>query len=363
VRDRALTRVPWMWIAAIALLCVSPVSAQTLARFSLDSVSAVDLFKGEGTTGHPDASLDVSSVIRITDRWSVHLRPWLFHSAAANAGWNKEIYDASIRYVRPGTTSLRVDAGYMASPIGLGMLDMRADINPTIQPHLSYFIPMLPFERGAPTNGAIAASYPLGIVGAASSGRWDARVALVNTAPTRKYVLSTDGGNPKQTPVWILGGGITPRTGMRLGASMAAGRYATARELADPTGPDRKLRMWTAEGEYAFGYTKLAAEYTRERFARGPRSDTAATWFAQVMQTLTPRWFAAARHETMDAPPPVFAGPSGPRVSFRTTEATIGYRLTPELIVRGSVTASRYYTATTVDRRAGVQLVWARRWW
>ena len=121
--------------------------------------------------------------------------------------------------------------------------------------------------------------------------------------------------------------------------------------------------MWTVEGEYAFGYTKLAGEWTTERFSHGATRDTAYTWFGQVAQTLTPRWFAAVRHEAISAPPMAALGPAAPRLSFRTSEGTVGYRLTPELTLRGSVTASRWYTARTTDWKGGVQVVWSRRWW
>ena len=100
-------------------------------------------------------------VVRLDDQWSLQIRPWFFKSASADT-WNKEIYQAAVRYDRQGPVSLRVDAGYIASPIGLGMLDMRADINPTIQGHPSYFVPLMPFDRGAPLVRSIASSYPLG---------------------------------------------------------------------------------------------------------------------------------------------------------------------------------------------------------
>lgn len=341
----------------------SSASAQQLSRVSLDSVGAVDLFRGDGTTGDPGASVDISSVIRIGGGWAVHVRPWFFKSSAQNSEWSKEIYQAAVRYERPGTTSIRLDAGYIASPIGLGMLDMRADINPTIQSHMSYFMPLMPFDRAAPTVGAITASYPLGANVTASTTRWDARMALVNSAPTRRSALNSARGNPDPTPVVIAGAGVTPVTGLRLGTSFAAGRYATASEVNDPTGAARQLRMWTAEGEYAFGYTKLAAEYTRERFDRGVARDTAWTWFAQAAQTLSPRWFAAARYEAISTPPLAVSTAGATRRSFGTAEGTLGYRVTPDLTLRGSVATRRGYTATSTDQRVGVQVVWSRRWW
>jgi hypothetical protein len=273
------------------------------------------------------------------------------------------LYQAAVRYERHGALSLRVDAGYIASPLGLGMLDMRADINPTIQPHLSYFVPLLPFDTGAPMVGPITASYPLGATATVSTTRWDARAALVNSAPTRRSAFNSTRGNPDATPVFIAGGGVTPRPGLRLGAGFARGQYATGREVSDPVGSTRELRVWTVEGEYAVGYTKFAGEWTTERFSHGATRDRASTWFGQVTQTLTPRWFAAARHETISAPPLAVLGPAAPRLSFRTSEGTAGYRLTPEFTLRASLTASRWYTARTSDLKAGVQVVWSRRWW
>lgn len=355
-------------VCALALLLASlaapaTAGAQALSRLSLDSVGAVDVFRGDGTTGRPDASLDISSVIRIGKGWSAHLRPWFFKSSADDATWSRELYQAALRYEHHGPLSLRVDAGYIASPLGLGMLDMRADINPTIQPHLSYFVPLLPFDTGAPMVGAITASYPLGATATASTTRWDVRAALVNSAPTRRSAFNSTRGNPDATPVLIAGGGVTPRPGLRLGVGLARGQYATSRELRDEAGTRRDLQVWTVEGEYAFGYTKLAGEWTTERFSRGAVRDTASTWFGQVAQTLTPRWFAAARHEAISAPPLAVLGPGAARLSFRTSEGTLGYRLTPEFTLRASLTAGRGYTTRTTDRKAGVQVVWSRRWW
>jgi hypothetical protein len=257
----------------------------------------------------------------------------------------------------------RVDAGYIASPIGLGMLEMRADINPTIRPHLSYFVPLMPFDRAAPGVGPIVASYPLGAELTLSTTRWDARGAIVNSAPARRFALHADEPNPRSTPVFVGGGGVTPRPGLRIGGAFAAGRYATAGELTGAATGDRQLRMWSVEGEYAVGYTKVSAEITREMFDAGALRDTAATWFVQGVQTLSPRWFVAARHEGISAPP--FGGSitGGPRLAYKATEASAGYRLSPELTVRGSFFASKWYTSTTYDRQGGLSLVWSRRWW
>lgn len=350
-------------LAAIVIALSSvPTAAQMQARFSLDSVTAIDLFKG--TSGRPDQSVDVSSVIRVNDNWSVQVRPWFFKSSAANATWSKEIYQAAVRYQRVDRTAVRMEAGYIASPLGLGMTDMRADTNPTIQPHLSYFVPLLAFDRGAPGVNALTASYPLGAMASASRATWDIRGGVLATTPSRRYALSLVGRSPLPlTPTAFVGGGVTPKQGLRIGGSVANGPYASASEAAAGTSPTRNLRMWTVEGEYAFDYTKLSGEYTHERFHHDTTHDTATTWFVQGVQTLTPRWYVAFRHEAVSAPPAIFAAPDTSRLSFRTTERTVAYRVAPEWTARASVTSQRFYMATKTETRAGVQLVWSRRWW
>src|SRR5436190_16172756 len=172
-----------------AMLAAAPLAtAQEAARVSVDSVAGLDLFKGTGSNDRPDASLDMTAVVRLHEGWLVYVRPWLFKSAQA-ATWNKEIYQAAVQYQRAGRIATRVDAGYIASPIGFGMMDMRGDANPTIRPHLSYFVPLMPFDRGSPMVGPISASYPLGGQLTMSTERWDGRAALVASAPTRRFAL------------------------------------------------------------------------------------------------------------------------------------------------------------------------------
>jgi len=150
---------------------------------------------------------------------------------------------------------------------------------------------------------------------------------------------------------------------LRLGVAGAAGNYATRDELRDPPGIDRRLTMLSFEGEYAFRYTKLSGELTRESFDAGVARDTAATWFVQGTQILSPRWFVAARQEGTSAPPFGGALSRGPRMIYKTVETAVGFRLSPEVTVRGSFFASKFYTRSDYDHQAGVSFVWSRRWW
>ena len=98
-----------------------------------------------------------------------------------------------------------------------------------------------------------------------STDRWDVRGAVVSTAPTRPYVIN-GGANPRATPVLVAGGGVTPTAGLRLGLSMAHGDHATSEELTTSAfGDSRTSTMLALEGEYAFGYTRIAGELLHNR--------------------------------------------------------------------------------------------------
>jgi hypothetical protein len=345
--------------AAFALIVAAarPSAAQELARFSLDSVVAVDIVRGDNAASRPNIVVDLTGVMRLGQGWLVYVRPWFRQPRAA--GWDKEIYQAALQYERRAAVSTRIDLGYIVSPIGLGMMDTRPGVNPTIMPHLTYLVAMPAFDSGAPRVVPISASYPLGAQVTASTMRWDARAAVVHTAPTRSYVLNGD-GNPRTAPTVVIGGGITPHIGLRLGAAVAHGVYAAAEELAVPQDEGRNVTMIAVEGEYAVRFTKVSAEFVRDRFETSAGSHAAYAWFVQGTQTLTPRLFAAARQEGASAPPrPGFAAP---RRDMHVTEATVGYRIAPSFTLRGSFIARKAYTRSIWDQQAAVSLVWSQRW-
>jgi hypothetical protein len=78
------------------------------------------------------------------------------------------------------------------------------------------------------------------------------------------------------------------------------------------------------------------------------------------VQTLTPRWFAAARLERIDSPLVVPAGVTTQRMT--NAEEVIGFRLTPELTVRGGHRARRGFGRSVFDHQVAVSLVWWKRW-
>jgi hypothetical protein len=354
--------------AALVVLGSARSDAQDFARYSVESVIAADEFFGENAVMRPQIIVDVSMAVRIGANWQAYVRPWFRQPRPTAAGqpvpdWDKELYQAGIRYERPGRVATRIDAGYILSPIGLGLYDVRPGLNPTIVPHLSYLQPMPVFDPTAPRASVIAASYPLGAQLTASTTRWDARAAVIGSAPTRVYAAGSP-TNPRQTPVIVAGGGVTPITGLRLGAAVAHGKYATAEELTTREAGGRQMTMVTGEGEWAFGGTKFSGEVVRTSFETpGASASTAYEFFVQGQQTLTARWFAASRLEGVSAPGLVNGIVAGPRGDLRIFEATAGYRLSPDLSLRGSYYTRRAYGASTWTDQVGASLVWARRWW
>jgi hypothetical protein len=331
------------------------------ARFSMDSAVQVDEMQGQNTLDRPNIVIDVTTSMRLGPGWTVYVRPWFRQPRTSS--WDRQVYQAAVEYERSGRVSTRVDAGYIVSPIGIGMMDTRPGVNPTILPHLSYVTPMPTFDPGAPRVQPIASTYPLGAQVTASGLKWDARGAVLSAPVNRVYVLNATTPNPAARPFFVAGGGVTPRVGLRLGLSYGAGEYVTRDELAVPSPDGRSLQMVSFEGDYAFGYSRFTGELTRDRLQTAASTETAYAWFIQGTQTLAPRWFVAGRQEGTSAPPLRTTTVSGQRTTFQVTEATLGYRLTPELAVRGSFITRKSFTRSDWDQQAGVSLVWARRWY
>ncbi len=356
-------------MVVVLLLTAVAAHAQTpYDRVSLDTTVGVDLFRGDNVSDRPQIIVDIIGTVQLGDRWQVYMRPWfrLPRPSPPNAAvppWDVELYQANVRYERPGRIATRVDAGYITSPVGLGLFDANPRANPTIAGHTSYFIPMLPFDAGGPRVTAIASAYPLGAVATLSTDRWDARAAIVNSAPVRSFILGAP-TNPRATAVFEAGAGITPTTGLRLGVSFAHGTYLTQDELARtaPAG-DRDLTLVGFEGDYAFRYTKLTGEFIRDSFTTAAAPAIAYTWFIQGTQTLTPRWFVAGRHEGTSSPVAGTGAAFATQPRTLAAELTAGYRATRDITLKASYYARQPYGRLDWDQQGGIQIVWQRRWW
>src|SRR5262249_340549 len=210
------------------VLSATRVAAQTpYERVGIDATVGVDTFRGDNVSDRPQVVVDVVGTAQLAPHWQLYVRPWFRQARPATPTgtpppWDAQIYQASVRYERTGRVAARVDAGYIASPVGLGIFDTNPKTNPTIAGHTSYFAPILPFDTNGPRVPAIASTYPLGALLTLSTNHWDARAAIVNSSPVRISILGVS-TNPRATPVVEGGAGVTPITGLRLGLSFARG--------------------------------------------------------------------------------------------------------------------------------------------
>jgi hypothetical protein len=114
--------------------------------------------------------------------------------------------------------------------------------------------------------------------------------------------------------------------------------------------------------EYAFHYTRLSGEFIRTGFETSTGTAEASEYFAQGVQTLTARWFAAGRFEGASAPPPTAGAVHRGRTDVRMVEATAGFGVNPAITLRSSYYTRCFYTASAWDQQFVVSMVWAQRW-
>lgn len=342
------------------LVLASSNAAGQLARpspFALDTAASIDqthVFDGGNSTG---AIVDAVMSVGLGGGFEGMLRPWA--QRQANGDWNRQIWLAAVRYQRPGPIGLRVDAGLIPSPVGLSNLMLRPQLNPLISLPASLFTPLPQMEVGAPRATLLGAVYAYGATATVSGEHWDARAAVIDTSPlrTRRIFSST---NPPRFDNVVIGGGVTPFVGLRVGASVTHGGWQRANETPTVT-ENRDATIVTIESEFSFRYTKLQGEWVRDFLETGNGDQIATGWYMQGQQTLTPRWYVAARVERMSSPALT------PLMTFEEqhlngVEETIGFRLTPELTIRGGHRARQGFGRPGFDHQATISAVWWKRW-
>jgi hypothetical protein len=155
-------------------------------------------------------------------------------------------------------------------------------------------------------------------------------------------------GKPPRFANLVLGGGVTPVVGLRVGASVTHGGW---RRGDEGLGGSQSASVVTIESEFAVRHTSVAGEWVRDRIGIAGRARVAPSgWFVQGQQTLTPRWFVAGRIEQTSSPAltPALAYDTQ---RFRGVENVVGFRLTPELTLRAGHRAKEAFGRTEFDPR------------
>ena len=347
-------------LALATLLVVTthrPVRAQSLAgRVALEAVASISTPARD--VSDPRVVLDLVSTVRIADGWDVVLRPWSMRRPGGD--WMFEMYQLQVRYVSSTTVPFRFDAGILPSPVGLSTLELQANRNPLINLPSYYFVPLPAVDGRFNDVRLMSGGYPLGAMLSLSGSRWDARAGVTDSSPVQPRNLFSAAASPAQ-PQLVLGGGVTPITGMRLGAGVTRGRYRAGTAQTGPNDAPSTATVINLEAEYAVGYTRLSGEWVRDRFDTSSGTTFARGFNVQAVHTLSPRIFAAARGTRVTAP--IATVPMATYRSSTEVEAVLGYRLTTEVTIRGGYQRQRGYQEPRWRGAAVMSLVWAERWW
>jgi hypothetical protein len=322
---------------------------------------------------------DQISTVGVGRGWDVIVRPSVRRMPAGD--WAAEMYQLQMRYTSSTRIPFRFDAGVISSPLGLATLELKADQNPTIGAPFYYFVPLPPFDGNFDRVTIMSGGYPLGAILTASGAHWDLRGGMTDATPARARSVFSSSKAPA-APQFVIGAGVTPTTGLRVGAGVAVGRYrvdavaqknivipddsyasGTATNVI-PRGtpiPDETATVFNVEGEYAVGYTRVSGELIVDRFETLISPAVARGFNLVAVRTLTPRWFTAGR--IVGASTPILTTPTPTRRTGKTAEATIGYRLTPAITLRAAYQGSQGFSAATWTHAVAVSTVWAQRWW
>lgn len=351
----------WQVMAGAVVLVVPVVAAAQQARpsrLAIDTAVAADRSVNPG--GNPTTGLWADAIVSADLGRGFDAVVWpIAQRISATGVESADIWIATLRYERAGAIGVRVEGGLLGSPVGLANLTVRRPhLNPTISQPAALFSPLPAVEIRGPRPSLLGGIYPFGGQVSLSGQQWDARAAVIDTSPLRRRGIFVDPKPPRFRNI-VLGGGVTPFVGVRVGASLTHGDWMRAGE--SPTNTlDRAATVVTVESEVSFAYTKVAGEWVRDSIetSAGPR--VARGWFVQGQQALAPRWFVAGRVERIASP---LVLTTDVRMQHMTTyEEVIGYRLAPEITVRAGHRARRGFGLPAFDHQYSVSLVWWKRW-
>jgi hypothetical protein len=308
----------------------------------------------------PYLFFDLAATVPISSHFGAVVRPYAHRLQGGD--WTAEMYQLQLRYQSTTHIPIRVDAGIITSPLGLGTLELRADQSAPIKIPFYYYIPLPRFDRQNSRVQLLSGGYPLGAVVSTSGTKWDVRAGITDSTPARSRNVF-ESGRPAAMRQFIVGGGVSPIVGLRVGAGFAQGDYRTAAAVSPDPAPASGatgVTVFNVEAEYAFAHTRFSGEWIRDRFESPLGPSVARGYFVQAVQTFTPRLFGTV--QLVGASAPAFVGVGRAQKTMTSTEVTAGYRLHEQLTVRAGYYASRHFFAPARTHTAVASLVWAHRW-
>jgi hypothetical protein len=185
-------------------------------------------------------------------------------------------------------------------------------------------------------------SYPTGIMAFGNPGKFDYRIALVNSSLANPLDL----GTPGQRVQWVAAGGINCFPGLHLGASFAEGPYldsSVSSVLPPGTSLNEfKQRALGFDFQYAIHHFEAYGELIFNTFQVPHISQGlgATGYYVELKYTWSPRFFSAMRWNQIyfDRLRSGLSSDARPRFdnNVNSLELGLGYRLTEKLLAKGS---------------------------
>jgi hypothetical protein len=233
-----------------------------------------------------------------------------------------ELEQAFLRYSFRAPLRLALQAGKIPMPIGNFARRYFSDVNPLV---------------GAPD--AYGVNYPLGILVSGGISLLDYRLGVIDRPVTNEQYVPESASAPRP----VLAIGMTPTTGVRLGAYLTRGPYLSEDlESVLPAGADWKgydQRIAGVEFQFSRGHFELNADFASSKYdvPTHAQESRGKTYFIEPKYTWSPRFFTALRLEQNDY---AFIRPVSSSVWMARTanvydaEAGFGFRLGPTTLLK-----------------------------
>lgn len=203
----------------------------------------------------------------------------------ADESYDMHVDQAGARYTH--APWLAIDAGRVTAPLGTFAARRFSWRNPLI---------------GAPDGYPVV--YPYGVIATGAAKVLDFRVGGMSLPLVHERYTP----EPDHAPRPVVGVGITPVFGLRVGAGYTWGPYLGDSVVAADAGNDPwrsyAQRVTTADLSFSRGYFELIAEAARSSYDVPTRADPVegTTYYMEVKYTFTPRFFVATRLGRNDYP-------------------------------------------------------------
>jgi hypothetical protein len=132
--------------------------------------------------------------------------------------------------------------------------------------------------------------------------------------------------------------------------------------VRNPLKGNREATLAQVEGEWSFGYTRVAGEWlwTTRETAVPDDANVDGGWI-EAVRTLSPRWFTAVRFDHQSTAWTNQADGTAKKEVYQRFESAAGFRLSPDLTLRASYLTRKGYVVFFWDDQILASIVWARK--